>query len=331
MGVGTLRAGVVGTGHLGNLHARKYAATDDVTLAAVADIDAARAQGAAIYAETGLFSDHRELAEVVDIASVAVPTGLHYEITRDLLEAGVHVLVEKPITTTCEQARALIDLARARGLVLQVGHLERFNPAVMALVEQLEQPLFIESHRVAPFNIRGSDVNVILDLMIHDLDLIQELAGAPLAEVRANGVPVLTDGIDIANARLAFANGCVANLTASRVSLKSERCMRVFQRDTYFAVDMANHSLQIRRRGEGELYPGVPDIHSEDRALPGGDALQTEIHAFVDAVRHERAPVVSGEDGLRALEAATEIMHQLEQQTLPGDSFNAGPSRRQAP
>lgn len=331
MQIGTLRAGVVGTGHLGSLHARKYQQITEVALTAVADADPDRAREAAGDADTRICANHRELAEHVDIASIAVPTGLHYEIARDLIKAGVHVLVEKPLTTTVDEARELVELARDRGVVLQVGHLERFNPAVEALVEQVEVPLFIESQRVAPFNIRGTDVNVVLDLMIHDIDLILQLVDAPLTEVRANGVPVLTEGTDIANARLAFANGCVANLTASRVSLKRERCMRIFQRDTYLSVDMADQKLQIRRRGDGELYPGVPEIESKDLVLPRGDALQAEIHAFADAVRRGQRPVVSGEDGLRALEAATEIMRQLDNQTLPGSGEHTDRQTRQAP
>lgn len=330
MRIGPLNAGVVGTGHLGSLHARKYAAATNVRLAAVADIDARHARNAVTDSDTAIFTDHRALAEVVDIASVAVPTSLHFEIARDLLDAGVHVLVEKPVTATPTEARALMDQARELGLVLQVGHLERFNPAIRALMKQIHQPVFIEAHRVAPFTIRGADVNVILDLMIHDIDLIQQLADAPLAEIRANGVPVLTEGTDIANARLAFGNGCVANITASRVSLKSERCMRVFQRDTYFSVDMAEHKLQIRRRGRGELYPGVPEIENRELVLSGGDALQAEIDAFVDAVRHGRAPQVSGADGLRALETACEIMEQIERQRLPGAPANGHPSSRPA-
>lgn len=309
----TLRAGVAGTGHLGSLHARKYQALAGVELTAVADVNEESARKAAAETDARVFTDHRALAEEVDLASVVVPTGLHYEVARDLLNAGVHVLVEKPITTTLDEARALIELAEEKSLILQVGHLERFNPAVQALTEYGGEPLFIESHRIAPFNPRGTDVNVILDLMIHDIDLIQQLVKSPIEEIRANGVPVLTDNTDIANARLAFANGCVANVTASRVSQKSQRSMRIFQRDTYFLVDMGEHKLQIRRRGSGESWPGVPDIESEDRELERGDALLAEIESFVDCVRNHQAPVVTGTDGLRALEAASEITHLLEE------------------
>lgn len=309
----TLRAGVAGTGHLGSLHARKYQALAGVELTAVADVNEESARKAVAETDARVFTDHRALAEEVDLASVVVPTGLHYEVARDLLNAGVHVLVEKPITTTLDEARALIELAEEKNLILQVGHLERFNPAVQALTEYGGDPLFIESHRIAPFNPRGTDVNVILDLMIHDIDLIQQLVKSPIEEIRANGVPVLTDNTDIANARLAFANGCVANVTASRVSQKSQRSMRIFQRDTYFLVDMGEHKLQIRRRGSGESWPGVPDIESEDRELERGDALLAEIGSFVDCVRNHRAPVVTGTDGLRALEAASEITRLLEE------------------
>jgi predicted dehydrogenase len=309
----TLRAGVVGTGHLGSLHAQKYQALAGVELTGVADANRERARAAATQANTTVFGDHQALARELDLASVVVPTGQHYEVARDLLNAGVHVLVEKPITTTLAEARALIQLAEQRDLVLQVGHLERFNSAMQALAQYGGTPLFIESHRIAPFNPRGTDVNVILDLMIHDIDLIQQLVKSPLEEIRANGVPVLTDNTDIANARLAFANGCVANVTASRVSQKSQRSMRIFQRDTYFLVDLGEHRLQIRRRGAGESWPGVPDIESEDRELENGDALLAEIESFADCVRGNHAPVVTGTDGLRALEAASEITRLLEQ------------------
>jgi predicted dehydrogenase len=223
-----------------------------------------------------------------------------------------HVLVEKPIAASLAEADALIGLAEARGRILQVGHLERFNAAILALADVLQRPLFIESHRIAPFKPRGTDVDVILDLMIHDIDLIQALVAAPLERVDAVGVPVLSGRDDIANARLRFAGGCVANVTASRVSLKSERKMRVFQRDAYVSIDFQAGSAAIARKGAGEMFPGVPGIGLERRRFESNDPLRLEIEAFLGAIRGRREVAVSGSDGRRALETALRITAALE-------------------
>jgi predicted dehydrogenase len=222
------------------------------------------------------------------------------------------VLVEKPIAASLAEADALIAQAGAHGCVLQVGHLERFNAAVLALADVLARPLFIESHRLAPFKPRGTDVDVVLDLMIHDIDLIGQLVGASLASVEAVGVPVLSAFDDIANARLRFASGCVANVTASRASLKSERRMRVFQRDAYVSIDFQKGEATIARKGSGVTIPGMPGIGLERRSFAANDALALEIEAFLAAVRGEREVAVSGEDGRRALETALRITQALE-------------------
>ena len=227
----TLRAAVVGVGYLGRFHAQKYAAlaAGGVELVGVVDARRETAQRVAEELGTRAFTDHRELlgaAPAVDLVSVASTTETHHAVARDFLAAGVHVLAEKPITVTVAQADELIALADARKLVLQVGHLERFNPAWLAVRDRIRRPVFIEAHRMAPFKARGIDVSVVLDLMIHDLDLILPLVDSPIADLRASGVSVLTDGIDIANARIEFASGCVANLTASRTSTASLRRMR---------------------------------------------------------------------------------------------------------
>jgi len=256
------------------------------------------------------FTDHRALAARVDCASVAVPTQQHFEVARDLLAAGIDVLVEKPVTTTVEEAKALVELAVRGQRVFQVGHLERFNPAVLALEGLVTQPRFIECHRLAPFTERGTDVDVVLDLMIHDLDVILSMVQSPLRSVEAVGVPVLTPSVDIANARLRFANGCIANVTASRVSLKRERKLRIFQADAYLAVDYGERRVRICRREPDA--DGQAALTLEEREVPEGDALEAEIDAFLRAVRAREAPAVSGWDGLRALEVAHVIRDSLE-------------------
>lgn len=298
-----LRAAVIGVGYLGRFHTQKWAGVEGVELAGVVDSDADRARLVATEVGTVAYDDYRPLLGQVDLVSVVVPTEHHYRVVRDCLEAGVHVLVEKPITQRVDEADQLIELARARGLTLQVGHLERFNPAWLALRPHVTSPRFIEAHRLAPFKPRGTDVSVVLDLMIHDLDLILSLVASPVAEVRASGTPVLNEGIDIGNARIEFANGCVANLTASRVSVGTLRKMRLFLKDRYLAIDFGERRVQAARRGE---EPGQP-IVLDEIAVPAGDALMNEIEAFARAVRQGEPAPVSGEDGRRALALALEI------------------------
>jgi predicted dehydrogenase len=307
-----IRTAVVGCGHFGRYHAEKFAASPAAELVAVVDRERARAEALAARFGTLALDDAGALAGRVEAASVAVPTQAHCEVASGLLEAGIHVLVEKPIAASLAEADALIALAAARGRVLQVGHLERFNAAILALADVLARPLFIESHRLAPFKPRGTDVDVVLDLMIHDIDLIGQLVGAPLASLEAVGVPVLSAFDDIANARLRFAGGCVANVTASRASLKSERRMRLFQKDAYVSIDFVAGAATIARKGSGEMFPGVPDIRIERRSFAANDALALEIEAFLAAVRGERAVAVSGAAGRRALETALRITQALE-------------------
>lgn len=316
----TLRTAVIGTGYLGRFHAEKYAALPSSTLVAVVDEDIERARQAADRLGCEALTDYRELFGRVDAVSIVVPTRLHHQVAMDLLDKGIHVLVEKPITVTVDEAQELVELAQARELRLQVGHLERFNPAVQALSDLVSEPMFIESHRLAPFNPRGADVSVVLDLMIHDIDIILNLVGRPVSRIDANGVRVISSDIDIANARIQFDNGCVANVTASRVSLKSERMMRLFQSNAYIALDFQNRSLEVRCKGDGELHPGIANIESEKLAFENGDALMSEISAFLDSVRNGTRPIVNGEDGLRALTTAIEIGRQFSQHPLPGQA-----------
>lgn len=307
-----LRVGVIGVGYLGRFHAQKWAALAGAELVGVADSDPARAEAVAAEVGSTPFPDYRDLLNQVNAVSVAVPTAHHHRVVRDCLEAGVHVLVEKPITQTVAEADDLIQLAADRGLILQVGHLERFNPAWQALLPLIDKPpRFIEAHRLASFKPRGTDVSVVLDLMIHDLDLILSLVGSPVTEVRASGTPVLTDGIDIGNARLEFANGCVANLTASRVSAGTLRKMRLFLKDQYLAIDFGERRLSRAYRSDDPASP----IHVTEIAVPAADALENEIAAFAAAVREGRAAPVPAEDGRRALALALEIAELMHRNT----------------
>jgi len=305
-----LRTAVIGVGYLGRFHAEKYAANPAAELVAVADVDPARARAVAAALGVEAVTDYRALAGRIDCASVAVPTQLHHAVACDLLDAGVDVLVEKPLTTTVDEGKALLELAVRRGRVLQVGHLERFNPAIRALDGIVREPRFIECHRLAPFTERGTDVDVVLDLMIHDLDVILSMMPSPLRSVEAVGVPVLTNSVDIANARLRFANGGIANVTASRVSLKRERKLRIFQPDAYLSVDYGERRVLICRRESGP--DGLPALSLEEREVPEADALGSEIDAFLSAVRERETPPVTGWDGLRALEVAHVILESLE-------------------
>jgi predicted dehydrogenase len=305
-----IRAAVVGCGHFGRFHAEKYAALPEAELVAVVDCDLPAAQRLAERFGVPALSDPAALAGRAEAASVAVPTGAHCAVASRLLEVDLHVLVEKPIAASLAEADALIALAAAHARILQVGHLERFNAAVLALEGVLARPLFVESHRLAPFQPRGTDVDVVLDLMIHDIDLIQLLFGAPLLAVDAVGVPVLSARDDIANARLQF-EGCVVNVTASRVSFKSERRMRLFQRDAYISIDFAAGNAAIARRDPGATSGPVPGIALEQRSIGANDALMLQIEAFLAAARGARPVAVSGEDGRRALDTALRITQAL--------------------
>jgi predicted dehydrogenase len=307
-----LRVGVIGVGYLGRFHAQKYAAQPGVQLVAVVDSDAERALEIATEFHTTALTDHRALLGQVDCVSIAVPTQLHCEIAREFLQHGIDVLVEKPLTATAAEGEQLVRLAEQQHCLLQVGHLERFNPALRSLTGILTAPRFIECHRVAPFVERGTDVDVIRDLMIHDLDVILSLVRSPVTSLEAFGVQVLTATPDIANVRLRFASGCIANITASRVALKRERKMRVFQPDTYLVVDYGEHRIRICRREPGAQVGDLPNLTFEEREVGGEDALEEEIRAFLRAVRKRSAPVVSGRDGLQALALAEQIIANLE-------------------
>ncbi|MBL6953176.1 MAG: Gfo/Idh/MocA family oxidoreductase [Alphaproteobacteria bacterium] len=307
-----MRVAVVGVGHFGRLHAEKYAAMADVELVAVVDQDQARGEEIAAHLGCRALQDYRQLAGQIEAASLTVPTNLHHQVGRELLEMGIHLLVEKPITESVETANILISAAKARGLTLQVGHLERFSPAYFALAERVSKPLFIEANRIAAFRPRATDVNVVLDLMIHDIDLIMALVQSPLISVDAVGAAVVSEREDIVSARLGFASGCAANLTASRVSLKTERSMRIFQPDAYLVADLAERKVTFRRKGKGEMFPGIPNIETEEFRFEEADALASEIAAFIQCVRRRETPAVTGEAGRNAVEAALKITDSLQ-------------------
>jgi predicted dehydrogenase len=294
-----LRIAVVGAGHMGRYHAEKFAARSDCKLVAVADVDRSRAEALAAKFACSAVADYRQVLGTADAAVISVPTERHREVAGACLEAGLHVLVEKPIAVDLPQSDALVELARKRNRVLQVGHVERYNAAFRALAARMERPLFIDAERLSGFKQRGADVDVVLDLMIHDLDLSLALAKGEVSDVSACGFRVLTRDIDIANARIEFSDGCVASLSASRVSQAPLRKLRVFQTDLYVSADLQAGKLRYVRQAGGAIEE-LEENHA------GGDALASQAEAFVSAIRGKRAGV-DGEGGKRALELALEV------------------------
>ena len=300
-----VRTAVIGTGYLGRFHAQKHAALAQAELVAVCDIDAQSGRAAAEASGAPYVADHRALVGRVDAVTIAATTSAHYELARFFLEHGVHVLVEKPMTRTAEEARALTTLAEANGLKLQVGHVERFNPALLSARESLTDIDFIECHRLAPFTQRGADVDVVLDLMIHDLDVMLSLVDSRPSHVSAVGTGVLTSSVDIANARIEFESGAIANVTASRVSTGAPRRVRVFQQSQYVSIDFGEG--EVRRVIAASGWNDAEPLKAERWSLDKGDALLAETESFLNAIVHDRPCVVSGRDGLAALELAEAI------------------------
>jgi predicted dehydrogenase len=315
-----VRVGVIGVGHLGSRHAEVYASMPGVRLLSVCDIDATRATSVARAIRCEALTDYREVLGTVDAVSLAVPTSLHAELGLSLLRAGIHVLIEKPIATTLAEADALIRTARRHRRILQVGHVERFNAAIEAASRYLTHPRFIEVHRLSPYPFRGTDVSVILDVMVHDLDLILWLVRSRATRIEAVGVPVLSTSEDIANARLTFASGCIANLTASRISDESIRRIRVFQEDRYFSIDSKAQTVELAHK-EGRAIRRVR--LPVNRRPP----LRDELASFLRAVRTKRAPAVSGVDGRAALALALRIEQAMRRHRHPSTAA----SRRPAP
>jgi predicted dehydrogenase len=307
-----LRAGVIGVGHLGQHHARHYASLSGAVLVGVFDLEPSRTKLIADRHGVQAWTRLRDLLDNVEIVSVAAPTSAHFAAVKACLEAGKHVLVEKPIAVTPAEARELIELAAGHHCLLQVGHSERFNPIMQRMRPHIDRPAFIECHRLSAFGERGTDVDVVLDLMIHDLDLVLSFNPGPVEEVRAAGVPVLSSNIDIANARIAFASGCVANLTASRVSTNKMRRLRVFQRDRYVSIDFQTRQAVVSRRMQGGARPtiDVEPFHAGD-----DEPLRLELESFIQAVTAGSRPVVSGEDGEAALTLAGLVLEAIGQFT----------------
>lgn len=308
-----LRIAVIGVGHLGEYHVQKYKDLPNVDLVGVVDINRDRAQEIARRYETKSFLNYHEILDKVDAVSLAVPTETHYDVAKDILSRDIHLLIEKPITYHLEPADTLISLAKEHNLVLQVGLVERFNPAVVGVESMIGDPVFIESHRMNTFTTRGTDVDVVLDLMIHDLDIILHLVPSEVKEIHAVGMTVLTGKTDIANARIIFENGVVGNLTASRVSDRITRKIRIFQPDAYLAVDCHKRELSVTRLDNSTKGKDpFPPVVTKKISYPGRDPLKDEISSFINAVINRAEPVVPGEDGRRALKYALEIIQQIE-------------------
>ena len=323
-----VRVGVIGVGHLGSLHAKMLADIPGAVLAGVFDLDPERAREVASQCRTGAAASVAELLGRTDAVTIATSTSAHYAVAMEALAGGRHVFLEKPITQSIDEADRLCRAAAERGLCLQVGHIERFNPAILALEHYAIAPMFVESHRLAQFNPRGTDVTVVLDLMIHDIDLILSFVKSPVRAVEANGVAVVSESVDIANARLQFENGCVANVTASRISQRKMRKMRLFQKNAYLSIDFSEGTAEVFRLvGEnepdkkgtmmlGEIGSGAHKrrIVFEQPPVKEVNALRLELELFVECVASGTPPVVSGEDGRHALEVANEIIKKIDQQ-----------------
>ncbi len=307
----SLRIGVVGVGHLGYHHARNYHALEGVDLVGVVDCNVDQAAKAAADFNTTPFSTVEQLLEAgIDAASVVVPTTDHHPVTLALLDGGVDVLVEKPIALSTDQAREMVERAAAKDRILQVGHIERFNGAVIALFEAVKHPVFIECHRLSPYPERSTDVSVVLDLMIHDLDIVRALVGSEVVSVDAVGVPVFSEQEDIANVRIRFASGCVANITASRVSVERMRKIRIFAENAYVSTDYSAQEVLVYRKKDGAPAPDaspMDQIAVEPLTVKHDEPLKLELAAFVECVSQRTPPVVSGHDAVKALELAQQV------------------------
>lgn len=309
-----IRTAVVGTGYFGRFHANHYTKNPDAKLVAVVDSDPERAKALAEEFGCEAVTDHRDIYGKVDAASVAVPTPFHFDVARDLVDAGIHVNIEKPITETVEQAQIITKLAEERGTVLQVGHIERYSAAYRVISEKIDRPLYLESYRIAPWKARGVDVDVILDLMIHDIDMIIGLVGSPVSSVDAVGTGVMGRKIDIANARINFESGCVANVTSSRISYKTERRLRVFSHSQYLNCDLGERKIfGYSLRGD-PTTEGLGAIATDTVDIPQEDSLGNEIASFLDCVKNGKKPFVDGYAGSEALRVAVMINESIDAQ-----------------
>lgn len=310
-----IKTAVIGTGYLGKFHAEKIAKSPHAQLVAVCDIDLARAQDIAKRYNTKAYQNYRDLLGLVDAVHVVTPTQTHYVIAKAFLEKGTHTLIEKPITTTIDHAQQLIDIASINNAILQVGHLERFNNAVKAIAPRVKSPKFIESTRLAAFKTRGTDVNVILDIMIHDIDIIHSIVQSQITDIHATGTPVVSDSIDIANARISFTNGCIANITSSRFSLHNKRKIRIFCPNQYISADLNQKEVVVHKRSHESIQQqSIPGISIERFNFEQGDALKEQIESFFDCILNNNTPLVSGHEGKEALITALTITKIIKKQ-----------------
>jgi predicted dehydrogenase len=304
------KVGVIGAGYLGRFHAIIYSKMEQVELVGINDINLERAQIVATEAKCSVFENFKDLLNKVDAVSIVVPTTSHAEIAQIFLANGIHTLLEKPIASTRNEAQQIVDAAKIGNALLQIGHLERFNPGVIALAQHINQPRFIEAQRMGAFSGRAADVDVIADLMIHDLDIILSLVSAPIKSVAAIGTSVLTEHIDIANARLEFSNGAVANLVASRVSEHKLRRIRVFQPQSYISLDMEKQILELASP-RPQVHQQWPGIHREQIKIASTKPLDAELAAFIHSVRTHEPPLIDGYVGLRALDVALRVKEKI--------------------
>jgi predicted dehydrogenase len=307
-----IKVGVIGVGYFGQFHAEKYAKMEGVELVGVVDVDASRAREIAKRYRTQAFLQYTDLLQKVQAVSIAVPTPFHYSITKECFLQGIDVLLEKPISSTIEEADELIRLAKSKGLILQVGHLERFNGALSGIQASVQHPWFIESHRLGPFSGRGAEVDVVLDLMVHDLDIVLTLVDSTVTQFQAVGFPILTRTSDIANARIEFENGCTASLTANRVSEEKIRKTRILQPDGILSIDYLSQRLFLSKKAASPGGERIPEMVTEEIPVKKIDLLEAEIQSFLRCVRNRKGPRVSGSDGKRALELALQIVRKID-------------------
>jgi predicted dehydrogenase len=326
-----LRVAVIGVGHLGKEHARVYAGMSDVELVAVVDTNKTQRETISKVCNTRFFGDYKEVMDNVDAVSIAVPTRLHYQIAKDFLATDIHVLVEKPMSSTLAEARELVEISKGRKAVFQVGYIERFNPAIMAIHKHPIKPRFIECHRLRPFTFRSADIGAVFDLMVHDIDIIMHLADSKVKKIDAFGMNMISEKEDIANARILFENGCIANLTASRVALAPMRKIRIFSEDTYISLDFQKRealkfkkspnltieSLNIKEKDVSSIadlknFDFGDLLQIERLPMDNYEPLQKELESFVECIQNGKKPLVSGEDGMATLEVATYITNEIE-------------------
>ena len=298
------KVAVIGVGYLGEFHAQKYYESQSADLIGIVDTNEQRCSKISKKINVNTYHNFKDIINYVDAVSIVVPTNLHFKIAKYFIQNKKHVLIEKPFTSNLKEARALKKLSEENNVILQIGHLERFNKAYTKLSEQIKRPMFIECNRISPFKIRGTEVDVIMDLMIHDLDIIISLNNSKIKSIQSNGINVLTNSIDIAHARILFDNGCVCNLSSSRISDKVERKMRVFQKNEYYSLDYQNSILDSYKKVKKD---SMLSIEKYQEKFSGNDSLKEEIESFLHCINNEKRPIVNADDGINALQYALKI------------------------